>query len=58
MDLVYPTVPRQACWVHVLRNVAQRLRVRDRERRLALARQIYMARNREAAERALCRYYA
>ncbi|MDP2955658.1 MAG: transposase, partial [Longimicrobiales bacterium] len=26
LELVYPTVPRQACWVHVLRNVAQRLR--------------------------------
>jgi transposase-like protein len=50
LDLVYPTAPRQACWVHVLRNVAQRLRVRDRERCLALARQIYMARKREAAE--------
>jgi transposase-like protein len=56
LDLVYPTVPRQACWVHVLRNVAQRLRVRDRERCLALARQIYMARNREAAEGALRRW--
>jgi len=51
--LVYPQVPRQACWVHVLRNVAQHLRVRDRERCLHLARQIYLARSRAAAERAL-----
>jgi transposase-like protein len=53
LDLVYPHVPRQACWVHVLRNVAQRLRVRDRDRCLQLARRIYLAPNRPAAERAL-----
>lgn len=53
LDLVYPTVPRQACWVHVLRNVTQRLRVRDRERCLALARRIYEARSPHAAETAL-----
>ena len=53
LALVYPTVPRQACWVHVLRNVAQRLRVRDRERCLALARRISQARSRTAAETAL-----
>jgi putative transposase len=53
LDLVYPAVPRQACWVHVLRNVAQRLRVRDRHRCLCLARRIYLARSRSAAETAL-----
>jgi transposase-like protein len=53
LDLVYPTVPRQACWVHVLRNVAQRLRVRDRERCLQMARRIYEAHARSTAERAL-----
>lgn len=53
LALVYPHVPRQACWVHVLRNVAQRLRVRDRERCLAMARRIYLAPTRPAAERAL-----
>lgn len=53
LELVYPTVPRQACWVHVLRNVAQRLRVRDRERCLGLVRRIYHARSRPAAETAL-----
>ncbi len=41
LDLVYPQVPRQACWVHVLRNVAQHLRARDRERCLHGARRIY-----------------
>lgn len=53
LDLVYPHVPRQACWVHILRNVAQHLRVRDRERCLAMARRIYQAPSRPAAERAL-----
>jgi transposase-like protein len=53
LDFVYPTIPRQACWVHVLRNVAQRLRVRDRERCLTMARRIYQAPSRLAAERAL-----
>lgn len=53
LDLVYPTVPRQACWVHVLRNVAQRLRVRDRERCLAHARRIYEAPTRAASEHIL-----
>jgi transposase-like protein len=53
LALVYPQVPRQTCWVHVLRNIAQRLRVRDRDACLALARRIYQAGSRPAAERAL-----
>ena len=53
LALVYPHVPRQACWVHVLRNVAQRLRVRDRAACLTLARRIYQAPTRPAAERAV-----
>jgi putative transposase len=53
LELVYPHVGRQTCWVHVLRNVAQRLRVRDRDRCLAMARRIYLAPTRPAAERAL-----
>lgn len=56
LDFVYPTAPRQACWVHVLRNVAQRLRVRDRQRCLAFARRIYEAHTRAAAEQALRRW--
>jgi transposase-like protein len=58
LALVYPQVPRQTCWVHVLRNVAQHLRVRDREPCLALARQIYQAPTREAAETRLWRWVA
>ena len=53
LTFVYPHVARQACWVHVLRNVAQRLRVRDRATCLHSARRIYLARSRPAAERAL-----
>jgi transposase-like protein len=53
LALVYPHVPRQACWVHGLRNVAQRLRVRDRARCLQMARRIYHAPSRPAAETAL-----
>ena len=51
VELVYPRVPRQTCWVHVLRNVAQHLRVRERDTCLTLARRIYLARSRAAAER-------
>ena len=58
LELIYPDVPRQACWVHVLRNVAQRLRVRDRDACLCLARRIYHARSRPAAERALRQWRA
>src|SRR5579864_4097026 len=58
LELVYPNVPRQACWVHVLRNVAQRLRVRDREACLTLARRIYLARSRPAAEHVLQQWRA
>jgi transposase-like protein len=43
----------QACWVHVLRHVAQRLRVRDRDRCLALAGRIDQARSGAAAETAV-----
>ena len=58
LTLVYPHTPRQACWVHVLRNVANRLRVRDRAACLHMARRIYQARHRHAAERALRRWVA
>lgn len=57
LDLVYPHVPRQACWVHVLRTVAGHLRVRDRARCLHLARRIYQASSRPAAERALLEWF-
>ena len=53
LTLSYPRVPRQTCWVHVLRNVAHRLRLRDRAACLQMARRIYQARTSHAATRAL-----
>ncbi len=31
LEIVYPYVPRQLCWAHKLRNVASRLRRKDKE---------------------------
>jgi putative transposase len=58
LELVYAHVPRQACWVHALRNVATRVRVKDREACLRLARQIYQAPTAPAAARALHKWAA
>jgi len=52
LDVVYPYVPRQHCWVHKLRNVANLLRKRQQEECLAGARLIYQAQTRRAAVRA------
>lgn len=49
LDVVYPYVPRQHCWVHKLRNVANLLRKRQQEECLAGAREIYQAEDRRAA---------
>ena len=49
LDTVYPYVPRQRCWVHKLRNVSNKLRVKDREGCLAGARLIYLAEHRKEA---------
>jgi len=49
LDMVYPYVPRQRCWVHKLRNVSSKLRKRDQEACLAGAKEIYKARNRREA---------
>jgi len=58
LDLVYSQVPRQACWVHVLRNVATRLRATDREVCLRMARRIYLAPTAHVAERRLREWVA
>jgi len=52
LDVVYPYVPRQHCWVHKLRNVANLLKKRQQEECLAGARLIYQAQTRRAAVRA------
>lgn len=49
LDLVYPYVPRQRCWVHKLRNVAAKLPRRYQESCLAEARDIYQAPTERAA---------
>jgi transposase-like protein len=56
-EVVYPQVPRQRCWVHKLRNVADKVRVKHREECLGGARRIYEAKNyRDAVRR--CRQWA
>ena len=49
LETVYPYVAYQRCWVHKLRNVANKLRVKDRENCLAGARLIYLAGHRKEA---------
>jgi putative transposase len=49
LDLVYPLVARQRCWVHKLRNVSNKLRVRNRDECLGGARAIYQAATRREA---------
>jgi putative transposase len=49
LEVVYPYVPRQRCWAHKLRNVASRLRRKDKEPCLKEAKGIYQARTRREA---------
>lgn len=51
LDMIYPHVKRQRCWVHKLRNVAQKLRVRYRPECLKGACKIYLAANKTEAIR-------
>ncbi len=52
LDVVYPYVPRQLCWVHKLRNVCNYLRKSQMEECMAGARAIYQAQTRRVAVRA------
>jgi len=52
LDTVYPYAPRQHCWVHKLRNVANLLKRRQQQDCLAGARAIYQASTRLDAVRA------
>jgi putative transposase len=52
LDTVYPYITRQRCWVHKLRNIANKLRVKDREECLAGAKLIYLAEHRKDAVKA------
>lgn len=49
LDTVYPYVPRQHCWVHKLRNVANLLKRSQQEECLEGARAIYRAETRRSA---------
>lgn len=55
-DWVYPHVPRQRCWVHKLRNVANKLRHKHKKPCLTGACQIYLAANQRQALSALRRW--
>ena len=52
LETVYPYVPRQRCWVHKLRNVANLLRRSQQRECLGGAQAIYQAATRRAAIRA------
>ena len=52
LETVYPYVPRQHCWVHKLRNVANHLKRSQQKECLAGARAIYQAQTRRAAVQA------
>ena len=49
LDMVYPMVSRQRCWVHKLRNVSNKLHKATREACIKEAQQIYLAPNRREA---------
>ena len=49
LELVYPHVPVQRCWVHKLRNVSNYLPRRYQEDCIAQARRIYLAENKVVA---------
>jgi transposase-like protein len=51
LDVVYPYVPRQHCWVHKMRNVASRLRRVQKQECLQGLRAIYEAPSRREAVR-------
>lgn len=51
LETVYPYIAKQRCWAHKLRNVSNKIRVRDIEECMAGARLIYLARHRKEAIR-------
>ena len=56
LDMVWPDVPRQRCWAHKLRNVANHLPKRFQKDCMNQARDIYNAENYAAAVRAYKRW--
>jgi putative transposase len=49
LETVYPYIPKQRCWAHKLRNVANYIRRKDQIPCLAAAKKIYLASNRREA---------
>lgn len=56
IDLTYPGTPRQRCWAHKMRNVANYLKKKDRESCIKDGRQIYNAATRKEAVQAYFRW--
>ncbi len=56
IQVVYPRVLHQKCWVHKMRNILEKVRKRDYDRVRAEARAIYRAPNRSAARDAFHRF--
>jgi len=52
LDLVYPRVPKQRCWQHKMRNVANKCRVKYQSLVTDSARKIYKAESKKLAVRA------
>lgn len=51
LETVFPEIPRQACWAHKLRNVANYLPKKYRKECISGARKIYLAKNKAEAVR-------
>ena len=49
LETVYPRISRQRCWVHKMRNIANKLRRRDEKESMAGVRLIYLAATRREA---------
>ena len=56
IQTVYPRVLHQRCWVHKMRNIRDKGRVRDREELKKMAQAIYLAEDRKAARAAFRRF--
>ena len=56
IEVVYPRVLHQRCWVHKMRNILEKVRKRDYEEVRAGARAIYLATSRSAARDAFERF--
>ena len=56
IQMVYPRVLHQRCWVHKMRNIREKGRVRDRDELKQMAQAIYLAEDRKQARAAFRRF--